>query len=43
MVYEVEVGHNTAEVTKNISCEKDEGTVDHNTILGEPRRSGKVR
>ena len=32
MLYEYELGHNTAELTKNICCVKDEGTVDHGTI-----------
>ena len=31
MVYEFELGHNSAEATKNISCAKSEGIVDHST------------
>ena len=32
MLYKSELGHNTAEVTKNIGCVKGEGTVDHSTV-----------
>ena len=29
MLYKFELGHNGAEVTKNICCAKDKGAVDH--------------
>ena len=33
MLYEFELGHNTAEPTKNIYCVKGDGTVDHSTVI----------
>ena len=38
LLYEFELGHNAAEVTKNICCAKGEGRVDQSTIT---RRSKK--
>ena len=32
MLYESELGHNTTEATKKISCAKGEGTVDHSSV-----------
>ena len=32
MLYEFELGHNVAEVAKNICCAKGESTVDHSAI-----------
>ena len=32
MLYEIEMGHNDAEVTKNICCAKGEGAVDHSQV-----------
>ena len=32
MLYKFQMGHNTAEATKNICCTKDEDAVDHSTI-----------
>ena len=32
MLYEFKLDHNAMEATKNISCEKGEGPVDHSTV-----------
>ena len=32
MLYELRLGHNTMEATKNICYVKDEGPIDHNTV-----------
>ena len=32
MLYEFEMGHNTAEATTNTCCAKDVGAVDHSTV-----------
>ena len=32
ILYELELGNNAAEETKNIFCAKGEGAVDHNTV-----------
>ena len=32
MLYEFEMDHNAAEVTKNICCAKSEGAIDHDSV-----------
>ena len=32
MVYEIKLGHNIVETTKNICCAKGEGAVDHSIV-----------
>ena len=34
MRYEFELGHHSADATKNICCVKGEDTVDHSTVSG---------
>ena len=53
MLYEIELGHNMTEATKNIYCMKGEGAIDHSTVirwvkqlyagLQKPQWSDKVR
>ena len=32
LIYDLKLGHNVMEITKNISCVKGDGTLDHKTI-----------
>ena len=32
MIYELKLGHNATEATRNICCGKSEGTMDHSTV-----------
>ena len=42
MFYEFEMGHNIMEATKNISCAKGEGAVDHSGVMVKAMNCGIV-
>ena len=41
MLYEFKLGHNTAEITKNICCAKDKRIVDHSPVPAQLDGTGE--